>query len=212
MMIEKIKNLLKFNRNSKAKTVQDEIDEMFDTLGVDTLKITVGEDLVPFAQDLVASIKDLRKKIKSNTGLIIPQVRILDSTELQENEYKISIQGKTVFTGFTVPKEDYAVNEITTNLEKECFKNVELVLSNELTEKYIETVQRTNGWLICYLSRLIPPTGIKIILSDLIKNGKSINNINYIFEKICEVATKDQDIYKIRDARKIAKEVNLEIK
>lgn len=212
MMIEKIKNILKFNRNSKTKNVQDEIDEMFDSLGVDALKITVGEDLVPFAQDLVASIKDLRKKIKSNTGLIIPQVRILDNTELQENEYKISIQGKTVFTGFTVPKEDYAVNEITTNLEKECFKNVELVLSNELTEKYMETVQRTNGWLVCYLSRLIPPTGIKIILSDLIKNGKSINNINYIFEKICEVATKDQDIYKIRDARKIAKEVNLEIK
>lgn len=212
MMIEKIKNILKFNRNSKTKNVQDEIDEMFDTLGVDALKITVGEDLVPFAQDLVASIKDLRKKIKSNTGLIIPQVRILDNTELQENEYKISIQGKTVFTGFTVPKEDYAVNEITTNLEKECFKNVELVLSNELTEKYMETVQRTNGWLVCYLSRLIPPTGIKIILSDLIKNGKSINNINYIFEKICEIATKDQDIYKIRDARKIAKEVNLEIK
>lgn len=212
MMIEKIRNLLKFNRKSKEKTVQDEIDEMFDSLGVDALKITIGEDLVPFGNDLVASIKDLRKKIKSDTGLIIPQVRILDDSELQENEYKITIQEKTVFTGFTVPKEDYAVNEITTNLEKECIKNVELVLSNELTEKYMETVQQTNGLLVYYLSRLFPPTGIKIILTDLIKNGKSINNINYIFEKICEVATKDQDIYKIRDARKIAKEINLEIK
>lgn len=212
MMIEKIRNLLKFNRKSKEKTVQDEIDEMFDSLGVDALKITIGEDLVPFGNDLIASIKDLRKKIKSDTGLIIPQVRILDDSELQENEYKITIQEKTVFTGFTVPKEDYAVNEITTNLEKECIKNVELVLSNELTEKYMETVQRTNGLLVYYLSRLFPPTGIKIILTDLIKNGKSINNINYIFEKICEVATKDQDIYKIRDARKIAKEINLEIK
>lgn len=212
MMIEKFKNLLKFNRNSKTKNVQDEIDEMFDTLGVDALKISVGEDLIPFGENLCASIRDLRKKIKADTGLIIPPVRIIDNSELQENEYKISIQDKNVFTGFTVPKEDYAVNEITTNLEKECIKNVELVLSNELTEKYMETVQRTNGWLICYLSRLIPPTGIKIILSDLIKNGKSINNINYIFEKICEAATKDQDIYKIRDARKIAKEVNLEIK
>ena len=55
----------------------------------------------------------------------------------------------------------------------------------ELTEKYMETVQRNNGWLICYLSRLIPTTGIKIILSDLIKNGKSINDISFIFEKIC---------------------------
>ncbi len=212
MMIEQIKNILKFNRKSKEKTVQDEIDEMFDSLGIDELKITVGEDLVPFGEDLCTGVRDLRKKLKAKTGLIIPAVRIIDSCEIQENEYQISIQDKQVFNGFTVPKEDYAVNEIIANLEKECIKNVELVMSNELTEKYMETVQRANGWLVCYLSRLIPPTGIKIILSDLIRHGKSINNINYIFEKICEVATKDKDMYSIRDPHKIARELNLEIK
>lgn len=211
-MIEKITNLLKLNRKETQKSVYDEINDMFDSLGVDELKITLGEDLTPFGEELGRHIRELRRKIKSKTGLIIPAVRILDNTDLQENEYQIRIRENIVFTGFTVPKQDYALNEITANFEKECIKNVELVMSNELTEKYMETVQRNNGWLMCYLSRLIPTTGIKIILSDLIKNGKSINDISFIFEKICEVATKDRDMYSIRDPHKIARELKLELK
>ena len=211
-MIEKIKQILKLNSNAKQKSVKEEIDEMFDSLGVDELRIIIGEDLTFLGENLCQHIRDLRRKIKDKTGLIIPAVRILDSSEIQENEYQIKIRQNTVFTGFTVPQKDYAINEITSNFEKSCLNNVELVLSNELTEKYIETVQRNNGWLICYLSRLIPTTGIKIILSDLIKNGKSIQDISYIFEKICEVATKDRDMYSIRDPHKMARELKVEIK
>lgn len=207
-MIKKIIDFLQFKKHEQEKTVQEEIDELFDTLYVDELKISIGEDLIPYSKDLSLKIKDLRKKLKEKTGLIIPAVRILDDSDLQENEYRLFIRQNVVFTGFTVPKEDYAINEITANFEKQCLKNVELVLSNELTEKYMETVQRNNGWLICYLSRLIPTTGIKIILANLIKNGKSIKDINFIFEKICEVATQDRDMYSIRDPYKIAKALN----
>lgn len=207
-MIKKIIDFLQFKKHEQEKTVQEEIDELFDTLYVDELKISIGEDLIPYGRELSLKIKDLRKKLKEKTGLIIPAVRILDDCDLQENEYRLFIRQNSVFTGFTVPKEDYAINEITANFEKQCLKNVELVLSNELTEKYMETVQRNNGWLICYLSRLIPTTGIKIILANLIKNGKSIKDINFIFEKICEVATQDRDMYSIRDPYKIAKALN----
>lgn len=207
-MIKKIIDFLQFKKHEQEKTVQEEIDELFDTLYVDELKISIGEDLIPYGRELSLKIKDLRKKLKENTGLIIPAVRILDDCDLQENEYRLFIRQNAVFTGFTVPKEDYAINEIAANFEKQCLKNVELVLSNELTEKYMETVQRNNGWLICYLSRLIPTTGIKIILANLIKNGKSIKDINFIFEKICEVATQDRDMYSIRDPYKIAKALN----
>lgn len=207
-MIKKIIDFLQFKKHEQEKTVQEEIDELFDTLYVDELKISIGEDLLPYSKELSLKIKDLRKKLKEKTGLIIPAVRILDDCDLQENEYRLFIRQNVVFAGFTVPKEDYAINEIIANFEKQCIKNVELVLSNELTEKYMETVQRNNGWLICYLSRLIPTTGIKIILANLIKNGKSIKDINFIFEKICEVATQDRDMYSIRDPYKIAKALN----
>ena len=90
-------------------------------------------------------------------------------------------------------------------------ENLDLVFTNEITEKYINAVQSRNGWLVWNVSHLIPVTGIKVILVNLLKNGKSINDITYIFEKICEAATKEKDWCSMRDPYKIAKAINTEI-
>lgn len=211
-MIEKLKKILKLNRKHSEANVYSEIDKMFDNLGVDEICIQIGEDLVTFADEIGEKICDVRKKIKDKTGLIIPVVRILDNCDIQENEYQIQLRNKTKFTGYTVPKEDYAANEIIRKLEDVCMENIDIVLTNEMTEKYIEYVQRNNSWLVWYLSRLVPTTGIKFILTDLIKNGKSINDITFIFEKICEQATKNRDMCTIPDARKIAENLKVELK
>lgn len=210
-MIKTIKNLLKLNKKEPQKDVYEKINDLFDSLGADEITIQIGEDLIAFGKNIGERISDLRTKIKDKTGLIIPQVRVLDNMDLQENEYNIKIRNEYVFTGFTVPNEDYALNEITRSLEDVCMDNLDKVLTNEMVEKYIEFVQRNNGWLVWYLARLIPTTGIKVILVDLIKNGKSINDITYIFEKICEQATKDRDIYTIPDVYKIAEKIKLEL-
>lgn len=212
MMIKRIKNLLKLNKKKSEENVYANIDEMFSTLGVDELCIQVGEDLIPFGEAICEKIQDLRKKLKDKTGLIIPPVRVIDNFDFQENEYQIKLRNKLVFTGFTVPTSDYATNEISRSLENACMENLDIVMTNEIVEKYIECVQRNNGWLVWYLARLIPTTGIKVILTDLIRNGKSINDITYIFEKICEQATKVRDVYSIPDAHKIAETLNLELK
>lgn len=213
-MLENIKNFLKFNKKNCLKSVDEQIDDLFDTLDGDTICIKIGSDICEFGEKIANQIGEVRSKIKDKMGLIIPPVRLTDfgNDDFQENEYRIIIQNKTVFTGFTVPKEDYACNEIMRELEKACFDNVELVLTCQMVEKYINFVQNKNSWLIWYLSRLIPPTGIKVILTDLIKNGKSINDINFIFEKICEQATIEKDMCSIRDPYKIAKAINLELK
>ena len=211
-MIETIKNLLKLNKKEPEKDVYTRINELFESLGTDEISIQVGEDLVQFCSDISGRIWDLRNKIKDKTGLIIPPVRILDNLDLQENEYLIKIRNEEVYTGYTVPKEDYALNEIIRSLEQVCMDNLEKVMTNEMVEKYIEAVQRNNGWLVWYLGRMIPTTGIKVILVDLIKNGKSINDITYIFEKICEQATKNRDMCTIPDVKKIAERLKLELK
>lgn len=211
-MIEKLKKILKLNNKKPEKNIYEQIDEMFDSLGVDEICVQVGEDLILYADEICNKILDLRRKIKDKTGLIIPAVRIIDDASYQENEYQLKLRGTSVYTGFTVPKTDYASNEITRNLEQVCMDNLDIVLTNEMVEKYIEFVQRNNGWLVWYLARLIPTTGIKLILADLIRNGKSIKDINLIFEKICEQATKARDIYTIPDVHKIAENLKLELK
>lgn len=211
-MIEMIKNLLKLNKKKPEKDVYEKINDLFDSLGTDEITIQLGEDLVCYGGKIAEQVGELRNKIKDNTGLIIPPVRVMDNLDFQENEFRIKIRNEFVYTGFTVPKEDYAINEITRCLEDACMNNLDKVLTNEMVEKYIEVVQRNNGWLVWYLSRLIPTTGIKVILVDLIKNNKSINDITYIFEKICEQATKSRDMYTIPDVYKIAEKIKLELK
>ncbi|MGN0017732.1 MAG: FHIPEP family type III secretion protein [Candidatus Gastranaerophilaceae bacterium] len=210
-MLEKIKQLLKLNRKEPVESVEDQINDMFKSLSVDELRIIVGEDLIGIAPAICQRIQELRKKIKEEKGFIMPAVRIIDDFDLQENEYQIQVKNKTVFTGYTVPKETYACDEISKNMEISCMENLDLVFTNEITEKYINAVQSRNGWLVWNVSHLIPVTGIKVILVNLLKNGKSINDITYIFEKICEAATKEKDWCSMRDPYKIAKAINTEI-
>ena len=210
-MLEKIKQLLKLNRKEPVESVEDQINDMIKSLSVDELRIIVGEDLIGIAPAICQRIQELRKKIKEEKGFIMPAVRIIDDFDLQENEYQIQVKNKTVFTGYTVPKETYACDEISKNMEISCMENLDLVFTNEITEKYINAVQSRNGWLVWNVSHLIPVTGIKVILVNLLKNGKSINNITYIFEKICEAATKEKDWCSMRDPYKIAKAINTEI-
>ena len=61
-------------------------------------------------------------------------------------------------------------------------------------EKYIDTVQKQNGWMVWNLTNAMPVWGIKLILVNMLKRDKSIKDINYVFEKICKYATKNRDI------------------
>ena len=134
-MLEKIKQLLKLNRKEPVESVEDQINDMFKSLSVDELRIIVGEDLIGIAPAICQRIQELRKKIKEEKGFIMPAVRIIDDFDLQENEYQIQVKNKTVFTGYTVPKETYACDEISKNMEISCMENLDLVFTNEITER-----------------------------------------------------------------------------
>ena len=85
-------------------------DRMFDRLGVDIICLQVGQGLLCIAdpdQDgqLLAKIAAMRQRLTDKYGYIIPNIRIIDSNELQEYEYSISIRNNVVDTGFVYPKK-----------------------------------------------------------------------------------------------------------
>src|SRR5574344_2204483 len=84
-------------------------NRMYERLGVDVLSLQVGAGLLVIAdpdQDgqLLAKIAALRQRITDELGYIIPNIRIMDSSAIGDNEYLISIRGNTVATGFVYPK------------------------------------------------------------------------------------------------------------
>lgn len=83
-------------------------NRMYERLGVDVLALAVGTGLLSIAdpeQDgqLLAKIAALRQRVTDELGFIIPNIRIMDSSALDANEYSISIRGNKVASGFVYP-------------------------------------------------------------------------------------------------------------
>ena len=83
-------------------------NKMYERLGVDVLSLQVGAGLLVIAdpeQDgqLLAKIAALRQRITDDLGYIIPNIRIMDSSAIGDNEYLISIRGNPVATGTVYP-------------------------------------------------------------------------------------------------------------
>lgn len=95
---------------SVRQNMQDLVNpnKMYERLGVDVLALQVGSGLLPIADpeqegQLLAKIAALRQRVTDELGYIIPNIRIMDSSALDANEYLISIRGNTVATGFVYP-------------------------------------------------------------------------------------------------------------
>lgn len=123
------------NEEIELEKVRQEIqdlvnpDKMYDRLGVDVISLQVGSNLLCIAdpdQDgmLCPKLVALRQKLTDNLGYIIPNVRILDSTKLKENEYSISIRGNVVDTGFVYPNKYMIDADKWDNIGKELPDNV----------------------------------------------------------------------------------------
>ncbi|MEI8129416.1 MAG: flagellar biosynthesis protein FlhA [bacterium] len=84
-------------------------NRMYERLGVDVLSLQVGAGLLVIADpdqegQLLAKIAALRQRTTDELGYIIPNIRIMDSSALESEEYLISVRGNTVATGFVYPK------------------------------------------------------------------------------------------------------------
>ena len=83
-------------------------NKMYERLGVDVLSLQVGAGLLVIADpdqegQLLAKIAALRQRVTDELGYIIPNIRIMDSSALESNEYMISIRGNMVATGYVYP-------------------------------------------------------------------------------------------------------------
>ena len=110
-----VKRDVKEQLNKLEKVRQDMQDlinpnRMYSRLGVDDLKLLVGKDLVPIADpdedgEILPKIAALRQSLTDELGYIIPNIRILDDSEIGTNEYVIFIRNNNVFRGFVYPSK-----------------------------------------------------------------------------------------------------------
>lgn len=83
-------------------------NRMYEKLGVDTLSLQVGNDLLVIADpeqngQLLGKIAGLRSRMTDELGFILPNIRIMDSMQIGPHEYLISIRGNPVASANVYP-------------------------------------------------------------------------------------------------------------
>lgn len=115
---------------SVRQNMQDLVNpnRMYERLGVDVLSLQVGSGLLIIAdpdQDgqLLPKIAALRQRVTDELGFIIPNIRIMDSSALDANEYMIAIRGNTVAIGKVYPGKNMVIADQWDSLGKDVPKD-----------------------------------------------------------------------------------------
>lgn len=185
-MLESLKKLFIKKERCAAKSAAQRVQELYESVRSEELCIHIGSDLESFIDLLRNKIWNLREDLFEKTGFIMPTVKININNSLQENEYNIFVRNHIAETGFAIPNEDFASDEIIKSLENTCIEHIDEVFSSNVTEKYLDVIKSDSSHLITELLYITDISGLRVILVDLLKNGQSIKNISLIFEKICE--------------------------
>ncbi|MDR1959700.1 MAG: flagellar biosynthesis protein FlhA [Planctomycetaceae bacterium] len=84
-------------------------DRVEDYLVVDPMELEIGVGLIALADpgrggDLLDRVHRIRQNVAADIGIILPRVRIRDSFQLDQQQYRIKIAGMTVALGMVYPE------------------------------------------------------------------------------------------------------------
>ena len=102
-------------QKSNEEIAKEEQTALEDILKVEMLELTLGYQLIRLADsaqggDLLERIRSMRRKIASDYGFLIPQVRIRDNLHLQPQQYQILLKGISIGEGTIVPEKFLAMD------------------------------------------------------------------------------------------------------
>jgi len=100
---------------TNEEIAKEEETALEDILKVEMLELTLGYQLIRLADnsqggDLLERIRSMRRKIASDFGFLMPQVRIRDNLHLQPEQYQILLKGISIGEGFIKPDKFLAMD------------------------------------------------------------------------------------------------------
>ncbi|MDD5051614.1 MAG: flagellar biosynthesis protein FlhA [Sulfuricurvum sp.] len=102
-------------KKSNEEIAKEEEAALEDILKIEMLELTLGYQLIRLADsaqggDLLERIRSMRRKIASDFGFLMPQVRIRDNLHLKPNQYEILLKGVNIGDGIIQPDRFLAMD------------------------------------------------------------------------------------------------------
>ena len=92
-------------KESADKPKPGSTEEVTGLLGMDTLELEVGFELVNMVEggDLVERIRSIRRQFALDYGFIVPPIHIRDNVRIKSNEYRFMLKGAVLGSGTLKP-------------------------------------------------------------------------------------------------------------
>lgn len=105
----------KVPKKSQEQIAKEEEAALDDILKVEMIELTLGYQLIRLADaaqggDLLERIRSMRRKIASDFGFLMPQVRIRDNLHLKADAYQILLKGVAIGDGSIQPDRFLAMD------------------------------------------------------------------------------------------------------
>ncbi len=102
-------------KKTNEEIAKEEENALEDILKVEMLELTLGYQLIKLADsaqggDLLERIRSMRRKIASDYGFLMPQVRIRDNLHLKPQQYQILLKGISIGEGEIQPDKFLAMD------------------------------------------------------------------------------------------------------
>ncbi len=149
------------------------IDNIYGLLNVDPISIQVGYSLLPLVDEssggnFLDRVVMLRKQFADTMGMVIPSLRLSDTSELNPNQYEVKLRGETIAVG-EVLTDHYlglAPGDILESDEVDGIETVDPAF--KMPAKWISADKRIKAEMAGYT--LIDPTSVIIThLSELVR-------------------------------------------
>ncbi len=171
-MLDKEKEALK-PKKTQEEIAKDEESALEDILKVEMLELTLGYQLIRLADanqggDLLERIRSMRRKIASDFGFLMPQVRIRDNLHLQPKQYQILLKGISIGEGEIMPDKFLAMDSgmATGEITGEATKEPAFGLDALWIDPADKEDAIINGYTV-----VDPATVISTHMSELVKNN-----------------------------------------
>ncbi len=163
--------------------------------------VEAGSGLIPLLEQenrsQFNSIRNLRMKLATNYGILLPVIRVRDNVELGKQEYTISVYDKLIYTA-AAEGEKFSFSDICNSLETVCIENYDKIMNHQMVQTLLDNVEEKYPAVV---KGIIPDkislALIQKVLAGILKRNKTIRNLVKIIELL------EEEVLHTRDAEEL---------
>lgn len=169
---------------------------LYDILA-EPLMLIIGTGLISVLEEenknKFPGIKALRERLAVSYGVLFPVIRIRDSVDIGEYEYRIEAYDRVLYSE-TAEKDSITFEDLCSRVEKVTLENYDKILNRQMVQTLVDNVaEKFPAVVKGVVPDKVPLALLQKVLAGLIGRKKSVRNLVGIIEALEEAVEHTKD-------------------